>query len=142
MLLHALLDTIPFFNDFTMKEKDLLIESDSFFMTHPAGVHLITEGGIDTNFFILLEGSVQVNKRGTIITELEPGAVFGEMAFLSQEKRTTNIITNEKVRVFQVDGKSFEHLDPNLQIKLQKKLIAILVTRLNDMNKALIAMAR
>lgn len=141
MSLSQLIDATPFFDDFSAEEKTKLVKSNGYFATHPPGTRIITAGETDTSFYILLEGVAEVNKDGIPITRIPAGSVFGEIAFLSKKQRTTDIFIEEEATLFQVDAKTFSKLNPALQIKIQKKLIDILVDRLEEMNDTLIVLA-
>ncbi|MBF0212297.1 MAG: cyclic nucleotide-binding domain-containing protein [Magnetococcales bacterium] len=144
MLIHALIKEIPFFWDFTEEERRALIDRDSFFSTYPDGDYLVTEGDEDQALFVLLKGEakvVQMANPERIIAMLAPGAVMGEVSFLTRRKRSTHVISVGESIVFRIDSDIMnrEHLDPALQTKIKNQLIEILVQRLEETNKALIS---
>ncbi|MBF0437916.1 MAG: cyclic nucleotide-binding domain-containing protein [Magnetococcales bacterium] len=142
MLIQTLLKEIPFFWDFSEGECTALTTAESFFITYQDGEYLITEGDADENLFVILKGEANVvgsSEPDQVIATLQPGAVVGEVSFLTKRKRTTNIIASGEVIVFRIDSYSMnrERLDLALQTKIKNQLIEILVQRLEATNKAL-----
>ncbi|MBF0272404.1 MAG: cyclic nucleotide-binding domain-containing protein [Magnetococcales bacterium] len=142
MLIQTLMKEIAFFWDFTDTERNALISRDSFFTTYQDGEHLVTEGDEDDSLFVLLKGQAKVVQQtypDRVITLLEPGAVIGEVSFLTKRSRTTHVIAVGEAIVFRIDSYSMnrEHLDPVLQTKIKNQLIEILVRRLEETNTAL-----
>ena len=142
MLLYKLIDKVPFFDELTKDEKAALVEADSYFSTYEPSTVIIREGDEDTTLFILLDGNVLVTKNNTPLTKLHPGAVFGEMSFFTKKPRSTDIISMDKVTVFQLNSEMFPQLSVELQHKLQSRFIDILARRLDEMNGAIAKLFR
>ncbi|NGZ06297.1 MAG: cyclic nucleotide-binding domain-containing protein [Magnetococcales bacterium] len=144
MLIQALMKDIPFFWDFTEEERHALVSRNSFFSNHQDGEHIVTEGDEDDALFVLLKGEAKVVRTSQperILAMLAPGAVIGEISFLTKRKRTTNVIAFGEATVFRIDAYSMnrERLDPGLQTKIKNQLIELLVSRLEECNKNLLA---
>ncbi|MBF0620353.1 MAG: cyclic nucleotide-binding domain-containing protein [Magnetococcales bacterium] len=140
MVLTKLLESIPFFWDFSPEERQLFANNDSFFTTYTNGETIITEGQTDDGLLILVSGEVNVTTNAfpdKILTTLETGAIIGELSFLTKRPRTANIIAKGDVTSFQIDGKSSETLPAELQKKVQVQLIEILVKRLEKASQDL-----
>ncbi|MBF0164993.1 MAG: cyclic nucleotide-binding domain-containing protein [Magnetococcales bacterium] len=145
MIMQRLLDNIPFFWSFTDEEKDRLLGLDCYFETYEAGEYLIREDAEDNSLFIILKGTAIVTKKShpdRVITYLEPGTVFGEISFLTQRPRTTNVIANEKMICFTITSETMHDLDSQMQHKIKDQLIEILVQRLDQMNQTLLNLVR
>src|SRR5258706_9637610 len=54
----------------------------------PAGKVLMREGDTGREFFVLVNGTVGIERGGKRIRTLEPGAFFGEVALLSEAPRS------------------------------------------------------
>lgn len=137
MLLLQLLERIPFFRDFNPAERLLLAESDSYFANYRTGEYLIRENEEDTALFILIRGRVAVTRNSApnkAIALLESGSVFGEISFLTRRLRTSNVLAYEPVTVFRMDGTLFDQLPAPLRVKIQERLILLLVERLEQMS--------
>lgn len=144
MLIQTLLKEIPFFWDFNAEECEVISSSESFFSTYQDGEYLITEGASDQALFVLIKGEakvVQSSHPDRVIATLKSGAVVGEVSFLTKRTRATNIIALGEVVAFRIDPASMSRarLDPALQDKIKHQLIEILVKRLEETNKSLVA---
>ncbi|MBF0190686.1 MAG: cyclic nucleotide-binding domain-containing protein [Magnetococcales bacterium] len=145
MVVQRLLDNVPFFWSFTEEEKNLLISLDCYFESFQAGDYLIHEDAEDNALFIILKGTARVSKKShpdKIITILEPGTVFGEISFLTQRPRSTDVVACEKMICFTINGETMSQLDSLMQHKIKDQLIEILVQRLDQMNQTLLNLVR
>jgi CRP/FNR family cyclic AMP-dependent transcriptional regulator len=91
----------------------------------PAGKELIREGGRGREFFVLLDGTVDVDKNGRRIRELTTGDFFGEIALVSDAPRTATVTTSSPVRALVVTDRSFRTLlrhSPSIQLKVLQAL--------------------
>lgn len=145
-MLFGIMEQVPFFWKFSVAEKNSLVEDTGrYFASFEAGEAIIREGAGDNTLFILLEGACVITKNRSpdkVIARLERGAIFGEVSFLTQRVRTTNVKAAEKSVVFKIDGQTFDHLNPIMQVKFQHQLILILVERLDQMNESLLRWIR
>ena len=71
------------------------------------------------------------------IATLKPGAIFGEMSFLSNKPRSSDVIANEDVLVIKMDNDFFKKINHELKDKVKNYLIELLVERLNNVNESL-----
>jgi CRP-like cAMP-binding protein len=59
-------------------------------------------------FFILAEGKAHAEFDGRVLERLEPGAVFGEMAFFAPDsRRTATVVPDTPIRVYSMFGTAF-----------------------------------
>ena len=96
----TLLYKIPFFNDFTNEEKLRIASMDSFIKRYENRNYIIAQGDLDNSLYVLLKGLVYITKNGNPyvkISKLKPGAIFGEISFLSDTPRTTNVVAEDNV---------------------------------------------
>ncbi|MBF0339733.1 MAG: cyclic nucleotide-binding domain-containing protein [Magnetococcales bacterium] len=145
MVVQRMLDNIPFFWSFTEEEKTQLVNLDCYFESFQIGDYLIQEDAEDNALFIILKGTAKVTKKShpdKVITTLEPGTVFGEISFLTQRPRSTNVIACEKMICFTINGQTMTQLDSQMQHKIKDQLIEILVQRLDQMNQTLLDLVR
>ena len=97
----------------------------------PAGKDLIRQGERGREFFVLLDGDVEVVKDGKAIEERGPGDFFGEIALVSNVPRTATVTTTTPVRMLVVTDRDFKHLletSPDLQLKVLEVLASRLAT--------------
>ncbi|MBF0161365.1 MAG: cyclic nucleotide-binding domain-containing protein [Magnetococcales bacterium] len=140
MLMLKLLNRIPFFARFSDENKRLLAESDSFFTTFQPGDYLIREGAMDNTLFIIVKGSAIVTKNsmpGRVLVQLAAGSVIGEISFLTDRVRTSNVIAHEETTCFAIDRAALEEMEYAIQLQFKDELIGILVKHLDMANAAL-----
>lgn len=64
-----------------------------------AGDHLLRQGGVARNMFVVLEGNFEVRVGEELVRVLSPGDVFGEMAFLLERPRAADVCAATDGRV-------------------------------------------
>jgi CRP-like cAMP-binding protein len=136
--LSSLLKQTQFFERFDDEEKKALLAMPHFFSNYRTGEFLIRENEKDDNaLFVMLQGSASVSRSsspGQVLDRIEAGNVFGEIAFLIQIPRTSNVIALEDSICFVLKGNNLNRLPLPLQIKFRDCLIDILVKRLVHLN--------
>ena len=90
-----------------------------------AGTELIREGEPGSEFYVVVEGEVEVRRGGRRITQLGPGSFVGEIALLSRSPRTATVVATTPLRVLAVTGRDFVALLdslPELWLKVARTL--------------------
>jgi CRP-like cAMP-binding protein len=77
---------------------------------HPASTRLTREGASGYAFFVLEAGRARVEHEGTVVDELRPGDVFGEMALVGDGRRKADVFADTEVRVLAMFGTRFREL--------------------------------
>ena len=94
-------------------------------LSFPAGTTLIEEGRQGHEFFVLVDGQVDVRAKGRKISSLGDGSFFGEMALVSSRPRNATVTTTSPVRVLVVHEQAFRRLlrdSPPIQLKVLQTL--------------------
>ena len=89
------------------------------------GTELIREGEPGTEFFVVVEGEVEVRRRGRRIARLGEGSYVGEIALLSRSPRTATVVAATPLRVLSIAGRDFVQLldaIPELWLKVARTL--------------------
>jgi CRP/FNR family transcriptional regulator, cyclic AMP receptor protein len=87
------------------------------------GKTLIREGELGREFFVLVDGTAQISRKGRRIDTAGPGDFFGEMALLADQPRNATVTTTSDVGALVVTARSFRDLIGN------NPLIALKVMR-------------
>jgi CRP/FNR family transcriptional regulator, cyclic AMP receptor protein len=76
----------------------------------PAGKVLIKEGDAGREFFVLIDGTADVERGGRTVATLGPGDFFGEIALVAKTPRTATITTTSPVRALVITDRAFRQL--------------------------------
>jgi len=76
----------------------------------PAGKRLTKEGSRGREFFVLLEGSADVERNGQRIATMRGGDFFGEIALVTDVPRTATVTTISPVRALVITDRAFREL--------------------------------
>ncbi len=104
-------------------------------VTVEKGQVIIRENDADSNFYVLLDGRVQVLKKARILTRFLPGACFGEIGAFARQRRTATVVAEEKSRLFRVNALLFGECSTGVQLKVLRMVVrhlANLVMSLDD----------
>jgi CRP/FNR family cyclic AMP-dependent transcriptional regulator len=91
----------------------------------PEGRDLIREGERGREFFVLLEGSADVQVKGRRRSAMNAGDFFGEIALVSDTPRTATVKTTAPVRALVITDRAFRQLlerSPGIQLKVLQAL--------------------
>ena len=141
--LHQRLTDISFFSEFSEEEMHHIEESGFFKIIEPEQ-YIIQEGETERTLYVLVTGSVRVTKNSEpsrTLATLKPGTLFGEIAYVARQTRSTNIIANKKSIVFRLEEKRFSHLKPDIKVKVQQQAVKLLMDRLEEMKQWVLKLA-
>jgi CRP-like cAMP-binding protein len=95
----------------------------------PEGKVLIREGDRGREFFVLLEGRVDVRRKGRQVDTLQRGDFFGEVALVSDTPRTATVTSLTPLRVLVIVDRDFRGLLRE-EPEIQRKVLVALADRL------------
>jgi CRP-like cAMP-binding protein len=78
------------------------------------GEALARQGEIGHEFFVVETGRAEVTKDGERVAEIGPGGFFGEMALISDDRRTATVTALEPMTAIVMSGQAFRGLKRNL----------------------------
>jgi len=89
----------------------------------PAGKTLIKEGTPGREFFVLVDGTAEIRRKGRKIDSAGSGDFFGEMALLSDQPRNATVVTTSPVDALVVTARNFRMLietNPLIALKVMR----------------------
>jgi CRP-like cAMP-binding protein len=96
--------------------------------TYTAGDMIFSQGDLGTEMFIIQDGEVEIikhiNGESHILSHLEKGDFFGEMALLEAAPRTADAIAKTEVKVLLINGSRFDDMlkkNPEIAVRIIRK---------------------
>ena len=125
-----ILRDLEFFTEFSQSELWEIVNGGLWQELGPsAGV--ITEGEIEDCFYVLVNGEVVVKNGATLIGRLKKGDCFGEMGYLSKERRTASIAADGPISLIGINSTSIQRLSTECQLRFYKVFLRTLIKRLS-----------
>ena len=124
------LKSVPLFASLSRKELIQLERVCEDLEVEP-GTVLCKEGEIGHEFFVLVNGEVQVIRKGRRVATLTGGDFVGEIALVTELPRTATVTAETPVRLFVLTRREFHAvLDQNP--KVERKVLRALARRLAE----------
>jgi len=135
----AILAPMPLFAHCTERELRSIASA-----THPrrftAGTELFKQGDPGTELYLVISGTIRIERDRKSIVTLGPGSNFGEMALLDQPSRSASAIAKEDCEVMVISRESFFALlrdNPMLAVKILWNMLLRLSANLRTTSGAL-----
>ena len=123
----------PLFEGLSRKELTQLARVSED-MEIPAGRALCKEGEIGHEFFVLVDGKVDVTRNGRKVAMRGGGEFVGEIALIEQTPRTATVTAKTPLRVFVLTHQGFRSLlDENPSV--ERKVLRTLARRVVELSK-------
>ena len=123
-----LLRAVPLFSGCSQKQlEQICAHADEIYV--PAGSKLIEEGSKGREFFVLVDGTVDVRRNGRKLRTMEKGDFFGEIALVTDTPRTATVVAASPVRLLVITGQAFQRLLHDTPA-IQGKVLSSLAQRL------------
>jgi len=134
----AALRAMQFFKRFTEPELWEVVRVGEWERV-PAGTEIVREGELGDFFCVLVEGEARVTKNRKLLTVLGQGECFGEMAYLSADRRErgATVTASKDAHIVRVRTADLEQASVNCRSHFDRAFIGILVERLNLANTRL-----
>jgi CRP-like cAMP-binding protein len=101
-----------------------------------AGKVIIKEGESGVGFYLVLDGKVEVRRKGKVLSTLSAGDFFGEMGLIDDQPRSADVVAVSPTTTFCLSPWSFAGAvtgNPEIALKMMK----VLIGRLRTSSKAL-----
>lgn len=135
-----ILNKVPFFKDFTPLEREKVIDTDAAFYVANEDEYIIEQKTLDTAFYILLNGHARVTLDGVTepLAQVGPGDFFGEIAFIQNTPRTTNVVANDVCILMKVDRRLLGALNAEIREKFKDQVIYKLAGMVASKNQTIL----
>lgn len=98
-------------------------------------VHLCTEGEPQSTVAVVLDGTVDVRRGGSVIKQMGPGRLVGERTFLGADIANADVVPSGKVRIREWDHdklSALDQLNPNASRAFRNLVGRDLATKLSE----------
>ena len=127
------LERVPLFAGLSHKEREKVARwADTVEL--PPGKHLLDEGRLPHEFFVIIDGETQVKRKGRSLGTRGAGDFIGEIALLEEVPRTATVTAKTDLRVFVLTSKDFHHLLEE-NPKVERKVLRTLARRVAELSK-------
>ena len=138
--MHEIIKAIPLFSELNDAEIDAITKLVSI-RKYPKKRLIVQEGETGNSMFIILDGSVKISSyavdgREVVLSLLEKGTFFGEMALLDKKPRSASVVTMVETELGHICRLDFEQLMLQMP-QLTRKLLAEIVSRLRRTSSVL-----
>lgn len=100
-------------------------------VTVPAGKVLVEEGSLGREFFLIVEGTAKVTRKGRKVATLGPGSYFGELSLLDRGPRSASVVSDTELTVLVLSQREFTGVLDSVPT-IGRKLLAAMATRLRE----------
>jgi CRP-like cAMP-binding protein len=107
------LEVVPLFAGLTKKERQQVAQHADV-VDLPKGYHLVDEGAFAHEFFVLLDGNVEVTQDGKHLADLGPGDFFGEVALVEHDRRTASVMASTPITAIVMHQRDFDMMQREL----------------------------
>ena len=100
------------------------------------GQAIFHEGTEGNQMYIVLGGKISLFKASKHLADLTAGAMFGEMALVSDEPRSASAVAAEESMLFVLEETTFDKLmTKRVAVRMLMNIVKTLCERLRDTNK-------
>lgn len=124
------LASVPLFATCSRRELQRIARSSDE-LTVPAGRVLTKQGDLGHECFVIVEGTVSVERNGSAVATLGPGSCVGELALLDRGPRTATVTAATELTVLVMTPAAFRSLLDQVPL-LAVKLLTVLAGRLRE----------
>ena len=123
------LKSLSFFEEFSDTDLWELLRWSNWLEVDDGSV-VINEGDVDNDVYLVVRGEVSVVKGGSEVAVLRQGEFFGEIAFLTERKRSASVVAKGHCTLLLLHIKQIEQASESCQIQFQRMFISTLIDRL------------
>jgi CRP-like cAMP-binding protein len=117
-----LLRNVPLFSGCSKKELEQISRiADE--LDFKSGKTLIRQGSLGREFFVLVDGTAEIQRDGKRVDTAGPGDFFGEIALLTDQPRNATVLTTSDVDALIITARNFRSLmegNPLIALKVMR----------------------
>jgi len=129
------LHTVPLFSGLKDKQLKSVLASGKQ-QSYPEGKVIVGEGEGGVGFYLILDGGVEVRRKGRTVAKLGSGNFFGEMSLLDSNPRSSDVVAVAPTTCLVLSSWEFQGLVESHK-EIAMNLLKTLIHRLRESNKAL-----
>jgi CRP-like cAMP-binding protein len=126
--------SVPLFAGLKEKQVKTIVNAGKE-LSYESGQNIVTEGESGVAFYLVIDGKVEVRRKGKVLSRLGKGDFFGEMSLLDKQPRSADVVAVAASSCFGLTSWAFFGLirsEPDIGVNLMREL----VRRLRGTNKA------
>jgi CRP/FNR family transcriptional regulator, cyclic AMP receptor protein len=127
------LRSAPLFEDLSRKEL-LQLARMSDDLEVPPGQVLCKEGEVGQEFFVIIDGTVEITRKGKRVATRGAGDFFGEIALLEDTPRMATVTAKTPLRLFVLTRRDFRHLVDESP-RVERKVLRALARRVVELSR-------
>ena len=104
---------LPLFSDLDKRDLDHLARWATD-LDFAAGHHIVDQGAVAWEFFVILEGEAEVVRDGQELAVLKTGDFFGEMALVGDDRRNASVVAKTPLRLAVMLGRDFKEMEEEM----------------------------
>lgn len=130
-----MLDKVPIFGSLSERQLRKLAQGLAQ-REFPEGTTVVKQGEKGIGFYLVLDGAVEVRRKGRKLASLRPGDFFGEMALFDETVRNADVVATKPTRCAVLAKWEFWGVAMD-QPKMLRGMLEELARRLGETNRAL-----
>ncbi|MAD91051.1 MAG: hypothetical protein CMK64_15225 [Pseudoalteromonas sp.] len=131
-----IINRLPFFSDFTLAERQVLLESFSHLYLVQKDKHAFKRFDKDNRLFIILSGELVIFKKEGLseLGRVGPGEFIGEGAFICKREHSTNAKAVSDSILLTITPEALTRLPSVIREKIKDKIIEGMGLRIAKLN--------
>ncbi len=128
---------LHFFKDFNDDQITDVVNASEW-KEYDKGEVIITEGEVETSFYIIAKGGVEVVRKEVVVGIMKQGDCFGEIAFMTRRPLVATIRARTTVTLMSVSTSLMEQAPIETQLQYYRIFLENLISRLSQATDKLI----
>lgn len=131
----AIVASIPLFAGLRKKDVNHLARAADEY-EYETGTRVVVQGAAGDACYVITDGTAVVTRNGRKVTDLAPGAVFGEMSLLDGGERSATVVMKSRGSLLRISKAAFDQMLDSSPV-VSKTLLKQLAARLREADRAI-----